>query len=172
MIRFLLEGKACVELQCERAQVVSAHVVVVELSRFFFAQQFRSVDGAAGSFLVQEVDYRRSHGEVLVHFPVHSTEGFPASVEVQCVGQVGIGLSEISEAEPQAQVGGDVVAGIQLHQYLRDFLDDIAVGVQVGHSLERRLDEIVVVRGLLISEQGVQVEAFDLGSKLPGSKFW
>lgn len=135
--------------------------MVAEFAGFLFAQQFGAVDGAAGSFLVQEVHHGGSKGKVLVYLPVHTAEGFPPPVEVKGVREVGVRLAEIAEAEPQAQVGSDVVAGVYFGQYLGNLFHDVAVGVQVGHSLEGRLDEIVVISRLLIGEQGVQVETFE-----------
>ena len=98
---------------------------------------------------------------MFVHLPVHAAEGFPTTVEVEGIGQIGICLSKITEAEPYAQVGSDVVAGIYFSKYLRDFFHNVAVGIQVGHSFKGGLDEIVVISRLLVSEQGVQVETFE-----------
>ena len=98
---------------------------------------------------------------MLVDRPVHATKGFPASLEIECVREVGIGLSEVAETQPEPQVGGYLVARVYFGQNLGNFLHDVAVSVEVGHSFEGRLNEIVVISRFLVGEKGMEVKTLE-----------
>ena len=85
------------------------------------------------------------------------------TVEVECLLKVGVGLAEVAEAEPCAEVLGDVILGIQLDEHLRYLLHYLVVGID-AHGLtvaERHAGVIVLIHRLLISEEGVHVEVLE-----------
>ncbi len=72
------------------------------MGSFFFRNQFRTVDGSAGSFLIQEVDDCCPQRQVFVYVPVDSSERFPAAVEVERFLKIGVRLAEIAETKLEA----------------------------------------------------------------------
>lgn len=85
------------------------------------------------------------------------------SIEIESLLKVGIGLSEIAEAELCVEVLCDVILGIELYEYLRNFLYNHIVGID-AHGLsvaKRHAGVIVFVNRLLIGEEGVHVEILE-----------
>ena len=157
------EFQAGAEFDGERTDVATCHDVSGILSGVFLFDQFGTGDTAFSTRLVQEVHDGAAQGQFLVHLPVQSAEGLPATVEVVGVVDVGVGLAEVAEAGPDLQVLGDHVAGVYFDDDLRDFGYDIACGVDFAHVSVGEGDRgfILLVSWLLVGEEEVQVESLE-----------
>lgn len=86
------------------------------------------------------------------------------SVEPKGVREISIGLSEISETAPNGHlVLKESVAWVKLNQDLRNLLNDVACGVQIGGLAIIKLyrHRIILVCWLLVSEKCMEVEAIE-----------
>jgi len=96
----LLELDACVELYCERAEIVTAHVLAGILASLILCDKLRTADCALRTLLVEDVNDANTETQVLIHIPVDATECLPVAVEVECLLKVGVCLAEVAETEP------------------------------------------------------------------------
>ena len=77
--------------------------------RIFFVHQFGPGNASFSPGLIQEIDNRGTQRKMLVHRPVDTSEGFPASVEIVSIFNVGIRLAEVAEAGPDSEIIRDPV---------------------------------------------------------------
>ena len=96
----MLELDACVELYCERAKIVTAHVLAGILASLILCDKLRTADCALRTLLVEDVNDANTETQVLIHIPVDATECLPVAVEVECLLKVGVCLAEVAETEP------------------------------------------------------------------------
>ena len=100
---------------------------------------------------------------MFVHIPVDAAKGFPASVKVISILNIGIRLAEVTEAGPYLQVFGDVVTRVQFNQHLRNFGYNITGGVDARSRsvTESNPRLIFLVFRALVSKQEVEIKSFE-----------
>ena len=159
----ILEFDSCGEFYGEWAKIVAAHILTCIFAGFFLGNQLRTVYGTFGTLLVEDVDNAHTETQFLVHVPVDTAESLPVTIEIECLLKVGIGLAEVTEAQPSVQVLGDVILRVQLNEYLWNLLHYHVVSIY-AHSLavvERYACIVVLIHWLLIGEEGVHVEVLE-----------
>lgn len=62
---------------------MTAHIRSGKLSGILLADEFRPIDGAGSTGLVEEIHHGTAQVEVLVYLPVDTAEGFPVTVEIK-----------------------------------------------------------------------------------------
>ena len=158
-----LELDSCREFDGEWAKIAAAHILACIFAGFFLGNQLRTVDGTFCALLVEDVDDTHTEAQFLIHVPVDTTESLPVTIEIECLLEVGVGLAEVTEAQPSIQVLSDVILRVQLNEYLWNLLHDHVVRIYT-HSLavvERYACVVVLIHWLLIGEEGMHVEVLE-----------
>ena len=124
-----LELKRCIEFYGEWTQVATSHNLVLDALSLILGYQLCSGDATLGTCLIKEVNYCATEGKALVYLPVQTTESLPVTIEVICLVDIGVGLTEVTETRPKLDVLGNHITWIQLDEHLWNLCHDIACGI-------------------------------------------
>ena len=104
-----------------------------------------------------------SEVEMLVHFPVHTAECLQMTVEIVCLVDIGVGLTEVAEAGPEFEFRANHITGIEFHKHLRHFCHDIASGIDLAliSVAEFHRCLILLVSRFLICEESMQLKSLE-----------
>ena len=94
----ILEFDSCREFHRERTEIAATHVLAVIFASFLLGNQLRATNGTLGTLLVEDIDDTHAKAQLLVHIPVDSAESLPVTIEIESLLKVGIGLTEVTEA--------------------------------------------------------------------------